>query len=251
MRLHFLTLFPGMFDGPFRHSILSRAAQSGLVEFKIHDIRDFTYDRHRMADDYQFGGGGGMVMKAEPIFAAVEDVLSELTQLEMAKARVILTSPQGKVLDQKMAQELALQKHLIIICGRYEGVDERVRERLVTDDVSIGDYVLTGGELPAMVLADAVARLVPGVVGSESSVQGDSITTGILQHPVYTRPASFGGWEVPEVLLTGNHREIDRWRRRMALERTLDRRPDLLNQALLSKEDLEHLETIGYIPPGV
>lgn len=251
MRLHFLTLFPGMFDGPFRHSILGRAAESGLVEFEIHDIRDFTEGRHRIADDYQFGGGGGMVMKAEPIFAAVEHVLSELTQLEMARARVILTSPQGKVLDQTMAQDFARQKHLIIICGRYEGVDERVRERLITDDVSVGDYVLTGGELPAMVIADVVARLIPGVVGSESSVQGDSITTGLLQHPVYTRPTDFDGSKVPPVLLTGNHQEIDRWRRRKALERTLGRRPDLLQQAQLSEGDLVYLETLGYIRPGI
>ena len=251
MRVHFLTLFPGMFDGPFRHSILGRAAESGLVEFEIHDIRDFTEGRHRIADDYQFGGGGGMVMKAEPIFAAVEHVLSELTQLEMARARVILTSPQGKVLDQTMAQDFARQKHLIIICGRYEGVDERVRERLITDDVSVGDYVLTGGELPAMVIADVVARLIPGVVGSESSVQGDSITTGLLQHPVYTRPTDFDGSKVPPVLLTGNHQEIDRWRRRKALERTLGRRPDLLQQAQLSEGDLVYLETLGYIRPGI
>ncbi len=248
MRVHFLTLFPGMFQGPFEHSILRRAADAGLAEVLVHDIRGHTHDRHHTTDDYQFGGGGGMVMKAEPIFEAVEGVLGELTQLEMARARVILTSPQGRVLDQKLVEELSRQKHLVIICGHYEGVDERVREHLITDDVSIGDYVLTGGELPAMVLADAVVRLLPGVVGAESSVAGDSITTGLLQHPVYTRPAAFRGWEAPEVLLSGNHQEVARWRRRKSLERTLKRRPDLLRGARLSAEDKEYLKTMGYQP---
>ena len=246
MEIHILTLFPGMFQGPFDQSIVHRAVKGGLVALSIHDIRDYTHDRHHTADDYQFGGGPGMVMKAEPIFEGVEAVLSGITQLEMAKARVILTSPQGRVLDQGLAEDLARQSHLIVVCGHYEGVDDRVREHLITDEVSIGDYVLTGGELAAMVLTDAVVRLLPGAVGSEDSIRGDSITTGLLQHPVYTRSATFRGWGVPEVLLSGNHKEVERWRRCQALERTLIRRPDLLAGANLTEEDIDFLGLLGY-----
>ncbi len=242
-----MTLFPEMFRGPFDHSIVKRAVDKGAVEILIHDIRDYTHDRHRTVDDYQFGGDSGMVMKPEPIFEGVESILAGITQLEMAKTRVILTSPQGKRLDQKMVEEFAQQRYLIILCGHYEGVDERVREHLITDDVSIGDYVLTGGELAAMALTDAVVRLLPGVVGKPESVSRDSITSGLLQHPVYTRPAEYQGWEVPETLLSGNHGEIKQWRRERALERTLRLRPDFLDAAELSTEDERFLEGLGWM----
>ena len=250
MRIHILTLFPDMLQGPFQHSIVGRAVQGGLVEIFIHDIRQYTHDRHHITDDYQFGGGSGMVMKPEPIFEGVEAILSGLTQLEMARTRVILTSPQGRLMNQGVVEELSQQSHLVVICGHYEGVDERVRKHLVTDELSIGDYVLTGGELAAMVLTDAVVRLLPGAVGSEASVQGDSITSGLLQHAVYTRPARFRDWGVPEVLLSGNHQEIRRWRRERSLERTLRRRPDLLVGARLAPEDLRYLESLGYSAEG-
>ncbi len=246
MQVHILTLFPEMFRGPFDHSIVKRAVDKGVVEILIHDIRDYTHDRHRTVDDYQFGGDSGMVMKPEPIFEGVESILAGITQLEMATTRAILTSPQGKLLDQKMVEEFARQRYLIILCGHYEGVDERVREHLITDDVSIGDYVLTGGELAAMALTDAVVRLLPGVVGKPESVGRDSITSGLLQHPVYTRPAEYQGWKAPEVLLSGNHGEIRRWRRERALERTLRQRPDLLEKAELSETDEEFLKGLGW-----
>ena len=241
-----MTLFPEMFRGPFDHSIVKRAVDRGAVEILIHDIRDYTHDRHRTVDDYQFGGDSGMVMKPEPIFEGVESILAGITQLEMATTRVILTSPQGKRLDQKMVEEFAQQRYLIILCGHYEGVDERVREHLITDDVSIGDYVLTGGELAAMALTDAVVRLLPGVVGKPENVSRDSITSGLLQHPVYTRPAEYQGWEVPQTLLSGNHGEIRRWRRERALERTLRHRPDFLDKADLSTEDEKFLQGLGW-----
>ena len=250
MQVHILTLFPEMFQGPFGESIVKRAVDKGAVDIQLHNIRDYTHDRHRTVDDYQFGGDSGMVMKPEPIFEGVETILAGITQLEMATTRVILTSPQGKLLDQKMVEEFARQRYLIILCGHYEGVDERVREHLITDDVSIGDYVLTGGELAAMALTDAVVRLLPGVVGKPESVTRDSITSGLLQHPVYTRPAEYQGWEVPETLLSGNHGEIGRWRRERALERTLRQRPDLLSKAALSVEDEEFLEGLGWKREG-
>ena len=250
MQVHILTLFPEMFRGPFDESIVKRAVDKGAVDIRIHDIRDYTHDRHRTVDDYQFGGDSGMVMKPEPIFEGVESILSGITQLEMATTRVILTSPQGRLLNQKMVEEFARQRYLIVICGHYEGVDERVREHLITDDVSIGDYVLTGGELAAMALTDAVTRLLPGVVGKPESVSRDSITSGLLQHPVYTRPSEYQGWEAPKVLLSGNHAEIRRWRREQALERTLRRRPDLLPKAHLSAEDVAFLEGLGWRRKG-
>ena len=246
MQIHILTLFPSMFRGPFDESIVKRAVEKGAVEIFVHNIRDYSHDRHRTVDDYQFGGDSGMVMKPEPLFEGVETILAGITQLEMATTRVILTSPQGRLLDQKMVEEFSRQRYLIILCGHYEGVDERVREHLITDDVSIGDYVLTGGEPAAMVLTDAVVRLQPGVVGKPESVSRDSITSGLLQHPVYTRPAEYQGWQVPEILLSGNHGEIKKWRRRKALERTLRLRPDLLEKAGLSAEDLEFLKELGH-----
>ena len=246
MRIHILTIFPDMFMGPFQHSIVQRAVNSGIIEITVHDIRKYTYDKHNSVDDYQFGGGAGMVMMPQPIFDNVEGILSNLTQLEMAKTRVILTSPQGKLLSQKTVKLFSKQSNIVIICGHYEGVDERIREHLITDDVSIGDYVLTGGEIAAMVLTDAMVRLIPGVVGTEASIEGDSITSGLLQHPIFTRSATFREWSVPEVLLSGNHRNIEQWRRQQSLERTLRNRPDLLVEADLTEDDREHLRFLGY-----
>jgi tRNA (guanine37-N1)-methyltransferase len=246
MDIHILTLFPGMFDGPFRHSVIARAVSNGLVRVHLRDIRQYTHDGHHTADDYQYGGGAGMVMKPGPVFEAVDDALSAWPEAMRGDVPVILLSPQGRLLDQKMAEHLSSRPGMILICGHYEGVDERVREGLATDDISIGDYVLTGGELAAMVVADAVVRLLPGVVGSAESVQGDSITSGLLQHPVYTRPPVHRGLEVPPVLLSGNHGEVARWRRQQALLRTLARRPDLLERADLSEADLEFLASHGY-----
>ena len=221
MRVDILTLFPGMFVGPFDESMLKRAREAGLLQLNLVDIRDFATDRHRTVDDTPYGGGPGMVMKAGPIFAAIEAVRS-------ADSRVILLSPQGRLFEQAMAIELSTLPHLVLICGHYEGVDERVREHLVDEELSIGDYVLTGGELAAMVLVDAVARLLPGVLGAGDSIVEESHSSGLLEYPQYTRPAEFRGWRVPDILLSGNHAEIARWRRRRALERTRERRPDLL-----------------------
>jgi tRNA (guanine37-N1)-methyltransferase len=221
VRVDILTLFPGMFVGPFDESMLKRAREAGLLQLNLVDIRDFATDRHRTVDDTPYGGGPGMVMKPGPIFAAIEAVRS-------ADSRVILLSPQGRLFEQAMAIELSTLPHLVLICGHYEGVDERVREHLVDEELSIGDYVLTGGELAAMVLVDAVARLLPGVLGAGDSIVEESHSSGLLEYPQYTRPAEFRGWRVPDILLSGNHAEIARWRRRRALERTRERRPDLL-----------------------
>ena len=242
MRFDVLTLFPGMFDGPFDEGIIARARQQGLIEIRLHDIRDHAHDRHRTVDDYPFGGGPGMLMKPEPLFEAVEQIRPSTP--EGKDIPVVLLTPQGVALTQQHAEQLARHQSLVLICGRYEGVDERVREHLVTHEISIGDYVLSGGELAAMALIDVVSRLVPGVVGSSESTQGDSFATGLLQHPEYTRPAQFRGWSVPDVLLSGNHAEIARWRRREALRRTLERRPDLLQTAQLSREDRSLLEEL-------
>ena len=235
-----------MIQGPFRQSVIKRAAERGLVTIHVRDIRDYTHDSHHTADDYQYGGGPGMVMKPEPVFEAAEDALSHHPQEVVRRVPVILLSPQGRVLSQRIAEELALMSEMVLVCGHYQGVDERIRESLATDDISIGDYVLTGGELAAMVLVDAVVRLIPGVVGSEASVEGDSITSGLLQHPLYTRPPVYRSLEVPPVLLSGDHREVSRWRRQQALLRTLKRRPDLLGGVTFTREDLEFLESQGY-----
>lgn len=235
MRIDILTLFPGMFGGPFEESIVKRAVEKGLVEIQFHNIRDFAVDKHRTVDDYPFGGGPGMVMKPDPLFAAVESLALP------PGVPIILLSPQGRLFSQQVAEELAAQERLALICGHYEGVDERVRERLVTDEVSIGDYILTGGEIPAMVVVDAVVRLLPGAVGSEESIRTDSLVSGLLQYPLYTRPADFRGWRVPQVLLSGHHGEIARWRRRQSLLRTLERRPDLLERAELTDEERAEL----------
>ena len=241
MRFHVLTLFPRMFDSPLSGGVIERARASGLLGIQIHDIRDHSQDRRRTVDDYPFGGGPGMLMKPAPLFEAVEAVMAAIPG---GAAPVVLLSPQGKRLTQRVAEEMAQQDHLVLVCGRYEGVDERVRQHLATDEISIGDYVLSGGELAAMVVIEAVARLVPGVVGSCESTLSDSFTTGLLEHPQYTRPAEFRGWQVPEILLSGNHGQIARWRRRESLRRTYERRPDLLESAPLTGEDREFIESL-------
>ena len=242
MRFHVLTIFPGMFVSPFAEGIIGRAQKQGLIEISVHDIREKAQDRHRTVDDYPFGGGPGMVMKPGPLFEAVEAVRAS-GSLDQ-DAPVVLLSPQGRTLSQSVVEELAGHQDLLLICGRYEGVDERVRLHLATDEISIGDYVLGGGELAAMVIIDAVSRLVEGVVGSVESTRGDSFTTGLIQHPQYTRPAEFRDWAVPEVLLSGDHGQIARWRRQESLRKTFLRRPDLLESAQLSDEDLGFIESL-------
>jgi tRNA (guanine37-N1)-methyltransferase len=222
VRIDILTIFPGIFESPLRESLLGKAIAAGLLDVRVHDIREHASGRHRQVDDEPYGGGPGMVMKPEPIFAAVE-------ALGPGERRIILLSPAGRRLDQALVRELAAEPWLVLICGRYEGVDERVVEGLPAEELSIGDYVLSGGELPALVVVEAVARLVPGVIGREESHERDSFgPEGLLDHPHYTRPAEFRGMRVPEVLLSGNHAEIERWRREAALEKTRRNRPDLL-----------------------
>lgn len=219
-----------------QESILQRAQQNGLIQVDIHDIRAYTTDKHHVTDDTPYGGGGGMVMKPEPIFSAVEHVLGSAPACP-----VILLTPQGRPFTQQIAMDYSQLEHLAIVCGRYEGVDERVRQHLVTDEISIGDFVLTGGELPALMIIDAVSRLLPGVLGDPDGAMDDSFASGLLEYPHYTRPADFRGWTVPDVLVSGNHAEINRWRRQQALERTFRRRPDLLEKMTLTKEDLKFL----------
>ena len=230
MRIDILTLFPEMFPGPFGASIIKRAVDGGLVSLNVYNIRDYTHDKHHTVDDYAYGGGAGMILKPEPVFEAVESVKEEDT------CPVILLTPQGRPFSQSVAQELSGHSRLILICGRYEGVDERVRQHLVSDEISIGDYVLSGGELAAMVVVEAVVRLLPGVLGSEESLAEDSHTGGLLEYPQYTRPPVFRGWSVPEVLLSGNHAQIARWRREQAVRRTKERRPELLDRVSLGKD---------------
>jgi len=233
LRIHIVTLFPEMFDGPFKASIISRAAANGLVELAFHQLRDYTHDRHRTVDDEPYGGGPGMVMKPEPLFEAVESILETEAAEGRPRPRVVLMSAQGRLLTQAVAQGLSEETGLVLVCGHYEGVDERVAEHLADDEISIGDYVLTGGELPAMILVDAVVRLLPGALGCSGSAAGDSFSPGsdgLLDGPVYTRPYDFRGWKVPDVLLSGDHARVEEWRRRRALERTQRRRPDLLEE---------------------
>lgn len=237
MRIDVFTLFPGMFIGPLQESILKRAQEMGRLTVAIHNIRDYTTDKHHITDDAPYGGGGGMVMKPEPIFRAVEAVLGGGGTPGSAPIPIILLSPQGRLFTQAVAQELARHERLALICGHYEGVDERVRIGLATDEISIGDYVLTGGELAAMVIIDAVTRLLPGVLGDPGAATDDSHATGLLEYPHYTRPPVFRGMAAPDVLLSGDHASVDRWRRREALRRTWQRRPDLLLTAGLSEAD--------------
>jgi tRNA (guanine37-N1)-methyltransferase len=231
VQIDILTLFPQMFQGVFDSGVIKRAIDQKLVSLGVHNIRDQTHDKHHIVDDYPYGGGAGMVLKPEPIFEAVESIKGE------SKAPVILLSPQGRLFSQKIAEELSRYSRLILICGHYEGVDERVSEYLATDEISIGDYVLTGGELAAMVVIDAVVRLLPGVLGSEESPWDDSHVAGLLEYPQYTRPASYRGWSVPQVLLSGNHAQIASWRREQAIRRTYERRPELIDKAELSSEE--------------
>lgn len=243
VKIDVLTLFPGMFAGPMSESMIKRAQEGGYLHLGIHDLRAHADDKHHTADDRPFGGGAGMVIKPDLVFEAVEALGPG------QGTRILLTCPQGRRFDQGIAEDLSRAEHLIFLCGHYEGFDERVREHLVTDELSIGDYVLTNGELPAMVMIDALVRLIPGVVGKEASTLEDSFTTGLLDYPHYTRPVSFRGWEVPEILRSGHHAAIRRWRREQALSRTYQRRPDLLPVAPLDSRDLTFLrEQCGWMP---
>jgi tRNA (guanine37-N1)-methyltransferase len=245
MRIDILTLFPQVFEAQFDYGIFKRAIDNGLVQVNTVNIRDYTHDKHHTADDYPYGGGAGMVMKPEPIFEAVEAIKAGLGRGK-SKVPVILLTPQGRLFSHSVARELSQYDHMILICGHYEGIDERVVEHLATDTISIGDYVLTGGEIPAMVVTDAVLRLIPGVLGSEESPLDDSHAVGLLEYPQYTRPADFRGWEVPEVLLSGNHAQIAKWRREQMIKRTLEKRPELLDKAELGKEDKRLVERMTY-----
>ncbi|MGG4035814.1 tRNA (guanosine(37)-N1)-methyltransferase TrmD [Paenibacillus cisolokensis] len=240
MKIDVLTLFPEMFEGVFGTSILGKAREKGIVELRTINFREYANNKHQTVDDAPYGGGGGMVLKPEPMFAAVE----ALTEGAAKPPRVILMCPQGEPYTQRKAEELSRAEHLVFICGHYEGYDERIREHLVTDELSIGDYVLTGGELPAMVVIDSVVRLLPGVLGNETSAVTDSFSTGLLEYPHYTRPAVFRGWEVPEVLMSGHHGRIEAWRREQSLLRTLRRRPDLLEKAELTDKEREWLAAV-------
>jgi len=239
VRVDILTLFPEMLRSPLAHSILKRAQDAGLLTVCLVDIREFSDDLHRTVDDSPYGGGPGMVMKPEPIFRAVESLAAD--PADPGPDRILLMSPQGEPFSQPRARELSACDHLVILCGRYEGVDERVREHLVTDEISIGDYVLTGGELPALVVLDAVARLIPGVLGDEESPTDESFSESLLEYPHYTRPATFRGWGVPDVLLSGHHGQVAEWRRRQSLLRTMVRRPDLFRRHRLTPDDLRLL----------
>jgi tRNA (guanine37-N1)-methyltransferase len=243
MHIDILTIFPQMFAAWFGSGIFKRAIDNGLVSINPVNIRDHTHNKHHTTDDYPYGGGVGMVMKPEPIVEAVEAIKENLDDKGI-KIPVILLSTQGRLFSHKIANELAQHPHIILICGHYEGVDERVAQYLATDIISIGDYVLTGGELPAMVVADAVLRLVPGVLGSEESAREDSHASGLLEYPQYTRPADFRGWKVPEILLSGNHVQIAKWRREQIIKRTLEKRPELLGSAELGLEDKKIVKRI-------
>ena len=236
MKIDYLTLFPEMFEGVLNHSILKRAQDKGMLNVNTVNFRDFAENKHNQVDDYPFGGGQGMVLKPEPIFNALES----LQQTD--ETRVVLMCPQGEPFTQEKAQELSEAEHLVFICGHYEGYDERIREHLVTDEISIGDYVLTGGELPAMTMTDAIVRLIPGVLGNQQSHEDDSFQDGLLEFPQYTRPREYRGMTVPDVLLSGNHARIDAWRREQKLLRTYRNRPDLLDKAELTKQDQDILK---------
>jgi tRNA (guanine37-N1)-methyltransferase len=240
MRVDVFSLFPEVMKPYLGASVIGKASEAGLLAVELHQIRDYATDKHHMTDDLPYGGGGGMVMKPEPIFSAVERVLGEYK----GQIPIILLTPQGRLFNQEVAQTLADLPQFALVCGRYEGVDERIRQHLVTDEISIGDYVLTGGELPALVVIDAVARLIPGVLGDEAATVKDSHQGGLLEHPHYTRPAEFRGWRVPEILRSGDHGRVEGWRRRQALLRTLKRRPELLLEAELGEDERAWLEQI-------
>ncbi|HIX42691.1 tRNA (guanine-N1)-methyltransferase [Kurthia sp. 3B1D] len=241
MNIQVLSLFPDMFDGVFNASIMKKAQDKGAVTFDVTDFRSFSNNKHNQVDDYPYGGGAGMVLKPEPLFNAVEAL-----QAQGKKPRIILMCPQGERYSQKKAEELSLEEDLIFLCGHYEGYDERIREHLVTDEISIGDFVLTGGELAAMTIIDSVVRLLPGVLGQEASHINDSFSTGLLEHPHYTRPADFRGMKVPDVLMSGNHAKIAEWREEQSLKRTFERRPDLLENINLTPKQKSYLRSLGY-----
>lgn len=244
MRFEVFTLLPEVFPPYLESSILQRARQRDLIDVRVHNIRDYTHDKHHMTDDTPYGGGGGMVMKPEPVFEAVETVLGPRIPNQPVPVPVILLTPQGRVFDQRLAEELSRYERIALLCGRYEGVDERIREHLVTDEISIGDYVLTGGELPALIIIDAVTRLLPGVLGDPEGAADDSHSMGLLEYPHYTRPPEFRGWKVPDVLLSGDHGKIEKWRREQALLRTLSKRPDIFERAELSEVDKRFVENL-------
>ena len=260
MQFEVFTLLPEVFTPYLESSILQRARQRGLIDVRLHNIRDYTHDKHHVTDDTPYGGGGGMVMKPEPVFEAVESVLGlasnpaqpsfvsapqKNTGTSQGKAvPVVLLTPQGRVFTQRVAEEFSRYERIALLCGRYEGVDERIREHLVTDEISMGDYVLTGGELPALMIIDAVSRLIPGVLGDPTGAEDDSHSMGLLEYPHYTRPPQFRGWKVPDILLSGDHAKIDKWRREQAVIRTFTRRPDILEKAELSKEDQKIIERL-------
>ena len=258
MQFEVFTLLPEVFPPYLESSILQRARQRGLFDVRVHNIRDYTHDRHHTTDDTPYGGGGGMVMKPEPVFEAIESVLGSTSDPPTGTAQthpitatgarqgipVILLTPQGRVFTQRVAEELSRYERIALLCGRYEGVDERIRAHLVSDEISIGDYVLTGGELPALIIIDAVARLIPEVLGDPTGAEDDSHSMGLLEYPHYTRPPEFRGWKVPEVLISGDHAKIEKWRREQALIRTFTRRPDILERADLSKEDQKIVERL-------
>jgi tRNA (guanine37-N1)-methyltransferase len=245
MQFEVFTLLPDVFPPYLESSILQRARQRGLIDVRVHNIRDYTHDRHHTTDDTPYGGGGGMVMKPEPVFEAVESVLGlSPTPAPPLAFPIILLTPQGRVFTQRVAEEYAQHERIALLCGRYEGVDERIREHLVTDEISVGDYVLTGGELPALLIIDAVSRLIPGVLGDPTGAEDDSHSMGLLEYPHYTKPAEFRGWKVPEILLSGDHGKIEKWRREQALVRTFNKRPDMLERAPLTKEDQKIVERL-------
>ena len=235
MNIHILSLFPEMFEGVFNTSILKKAQEKNEVVLNVVNFRDFSGNKHHQVDDYPYGGGAGMVLKPEPLFNAIDS----LTTNKQQKRRIVLLCPQGERFTQKKAEELAKEEELIFICGHYEGYDERIREHLITDEISLGDFVLTGGELAAMTIVDSVVRLLPNVLGNAESHEKDSFSTGLLEHPHYTRPVEYRGYKVPDVLLSGNHAEIEKWRREQSLKRTLERRPELLESINVSKKDQE------------
>lgn len=246
MQFEVFTLLPEVFPPYLESSILKRASERGLIRVSVYNIRDYTHDKHHTTDDTPYGGGGGMVMKPEPVFEAVESALG-LASLQtqpnpVSNTPIILLTPQGRVFTQRIAEELSRYEHIALICGRYEGVDERIREHLVTDEISVGDYVLTGGELPALIVIDAVSRLISGVLGDPTGAEDDSHSMGLLEYPHYTKPAEFRGWKVPDVLQSGNHAKIEQWRREQSLIRTFNKRPDMLEQAELSEKEKEFVK---------
>ena len=248
MQFEVFTLLPEVFPSYLETSILKRASERGLIKVNIHNIRDYTHDKHHVTDDTPYGGGGGMVMKPEPVFEAIEKVL-DINPLPTPPTvgdsiPIILLTPQGRVFNQSIAKELSSHPRIALICGRYEGIDERIRQHLVTDEISIGDYVLTGGEIPALILIDAIARLLPDVLGDPTGAEDDSHAMGLLEYPHYTRPPEFRGNKVPDVLLSGDHAKIDKWRREQALERTFRKRPDMLEKAELSESDKKFIEKL-------